>query len=174
MINSNISDLKNFLLELALYQDQLLQNYRHLFITSEIFLISVAMLLLASNSISILTYLFFIILFIIGCILMFLWRKITISRTLDVSYCHMQLLKLERSDNFLSDSEIKNPFDSFKQWQKYHNDAKRKILNDYDKGLLDSTTRKYMENLPWMFFIIWIFGLFVFGILLLNMQFKFF
>lgn len=153
-------NLEKFLLELSMYQDQLLQNYRHIFIASQTILISIAMLLLVSGEKSIFVFLFYLILFCIGLILITLWKAITKSRGLDVSYCHMQLLRLERKkDKPLKENEERRPFDSFKEWQQCTEEAKMDKLNNYDKHLLDSQTRKDIEKLPDKFLILWIFGI---------------
>lgn len=174
MTNSRNEELEKFLLELSMYQDQLLQNYRQLFIATQTIIISIAMLLLASTERTITSICFYVILFVIGLILMSLWKKITRNRSYDVSYCHMQLLRLERKDNPLSRDEIDKPFDSFKEWQNHNEDSKISTLNNYDHHLLASRTRQNLEKLPNKFIIIWITGLIIFVILYLNNRFNFF
>lgn len=166
-------NLEKFLLEMSMYQDQLLQNYRLIFISSQTILISIAMLLLISGKGAIPSLLFFAMLFGIGWILISLWRAITENRELDVSYCHMQLLKLERGPKSLKPEERKRPFDSFKNWQQYNEDAKISKLDNYDKHLLGSPVRKKMKDLPNWYLRIWVVCIIVGIILAFNNQFHF-
>lgn len=174
----DIDNLEKFLLEMSTYQDQLLQSYRLIFISSQTILISIAMLLLSSGEGSVPSLLFYFMLLGIGLILLVLWRAITENRELDVSYCHMQLLKLERNerdrDRHLSDDEKKRPFDSFKNWQQYTEDAKISKLNNYDEHFLNSPARKKMNNLRHWFYLIWFVGFIIWVILVLKNQYHFF
>lgn len=162
-------DVKSFLITLANYQENLLQGYRSIFVSSQTILISIAMLLLAIYAPSISSLLFYFLLSIIGFVLIGFWLGITESRELDVSYCHMQLKKLEKGD--LNNNEIDFPWISFKEWQnKYKesgcpNNKKKEEINGYDKDFLASTTRKKMGLLPWIFLGIWIIGFLIFGYL---------
>ena len=149
-------DLEKFYLELAMYQDQLLQSYRLIFIASQTILISIAMLLISSNNPLANIFFPYVSLFIIGLILFIIWRNITESRELDVSYCHMQLLKIERKE--IIQDEKEKPFDFFKNWQNNSHSGKICILNKYKQCLLSSFTRKWMKWLPWCYLIIWVVG----------------
>jgi len=165
----NEDNFKKFLLEMSMYQDQLLQSYRLIFISSQTILISIGMLLILSGEEPIRSLLAYIVLFCFGSIILLrLWSAITESRELDVSYCHMQLLKLERNEKGkyreLTDDERKKPFESFKNWQQYNQDAKRSKLKNYDEHLVHSTVRKKMNRLPYWYFIIWILGFVIWGI----------
>lgn len=159
-------DLNKFLLELIMYQDQLLQNYRLIFISSQSILISIALLTLVSEKTIIITSIAYFIFLILGVIFLWYWGSITENRELDVSYCHMQLLKLERNplgqpDKQLTNDEKNKPFDSFKNWQQFNKDAKISKLDNYDHHLRSSSARKKMKHLRYWFYIIWIFSLII-------------
>jgi len=167
--------LEKFLLELAMYQDQLLQSYRQIFIASQSILISVAMLILIDGNGLPLSLIFYAMLFFgIGLILFCLWRNITENRELDVSYCHMQLLKVENNDPSLKPNDLKKPWSSFKEWQKKTKDAKKCELNKYCPSLLSSITREKMNRLPWYFLTVWILGIIIGIIIIFNNQYHFF
>jgi len=153
-------NLEKFLLEMSMYQEQLLQSYRLIFISSHTILISIAMLLLTIGEGLGISLFFYLLLFGIGLILFVFWRAITENRELDTSYCHKQLLRLERKDEPLCKKEMRQPFDKFKEWQQYNKDAKISKLDNYDKHLLSSSVRKKMHSLPWIYLIIWVIGLF--------------
>lgn len=153
-------DLRMFLLELANYQDNLLQTYRNIFIASQTFVVSIATLIVAFSKYPLnLTFIFQLI---IGIIIIIYWKKITYSRGLDVSYCHMQLEKLERRIK-LKPNEKNKPFYSFKDWQQKSIMEKEIELEKYDnadkkdkRDIFESYTRKVMgQKLPFVFSIIW-------------------
>lgn len=166
----NLDNPEKFLLEMSMYQDQLLQTYRLIFISSQTILISIALLLLTSDKESILSLFFYLMLSGIGCILIVYWRNITENRELDVSYCHMQLLKTENNDPTLSSKH----WTSFKDWQKKTMEAKRCELNRYCPSILSSRTREKMHGLPFWFLGIWILGFIIGLISFLNNQFNLF
>ena len=159
------SNLQKFLLELSMYQDQLLQNYRLIFISSQTILIPIAMLVLITGEGSIPSLLSYIILLCIGIILLRFWRAITENRELDVTYCHMQLLRLEKKDKPLIPDEQKKPWKMFKEWQDKTQDAKICEITQYKPCLLSSMTRKKMKKLPIYFYLIWFFGFIIWIIL---------
>ncbi|MBE3128303.1 MAG: hypothetical protein IMZ60_01335 [Actinobacteria bacterium] len=153
--------LSMFLLELANYQDNLLQTYRNIFIASQTFIISIATLTTSfNNSNSNLTFIFQLI---IGISILIYWRKITYSRGLDVSYCHMQLEKSEKKTKLTND-EMTKPFYSFKNWQKKSKKEKEKELRNYDNAdkkdkrkIFESYTRGVMgTKLPFIYSIVWV------------------
>ena len=160
----DIPSLKKFLLELAIYQDQLLQSYRTIFISSQAIVISIAMLLASYDSKN--NSILFIILFAIGIFFLYIWLKITPARELDVSYCHMQLLRLEEKklapNNPTDLEEMEKPWYHFKRnWQnKSKEEKKQKIRELCYADLLESPSRKMMGIwLPLIFIIIWLIGL---------------
>ncbi len=53
---------------------------------------------------------------------------------------------------------MNKPFESFKNWQQYTQDAKRSKLNNYDEHLAGSTVRKKMNKLPYWFIVVWLSG----------------
>jgi hypothetical protein len=146
---------KDFYITLANYQDNLLQNYRLIFISSQTIVISIATLIV---SITPNKWIIFPLLFI-GLILLYLWYSISKHRGFDVSYCHMQLIKIENNETLTQDENNK-PFVVFKKWQKSKD--KEEILSNFDKEhdikLLDSPSRKSLGlYLPLIYFIMWAF-----------------
>jgi len=145
---------KDFYITLANYQDNLLQNYRLIFISSQTIVISIATLIvsISPNKWKILPLIF------IGLALLYLWCKISNSRGFDVSYCHMQIIKLENKE-VLTPDEKNKPFVAFKIWQK--NKDKEGILSKFDQNhdikLLDSPSRDSLGfYLPLIYFIMWL------------------
>lgn len=154
-------ELRMFLLEMANYQDNLLQTYRNIFIASQTIIISIATLIISFSNLQLrFTFIFQLI---IGATIIFYWKNITYTRGLDVSYCHMQLEKLEKGI-FLSIDEKHEPFRSFKNWQKKSKIEKERTLKDYDyadkedkRNIFKSYTRDVMgQKLPLVFSFIWV------------------
>ena len=146
--------LKDFLITLANYQENLLQTYRIIFISSQTIVISIATLIVSITP----NKWLIIPLLIIGLFLLGLWYNISKSRGFDVSYCHMQLIKIENNENLTPDEKNK-PFSTFKKWQ---NEDKESILLKFDtehnENLLNSPSRKSLGlYLPLVYFIMWIF-----------------
>lgn len=161
------TELRMFLLELTNYQDNLLQTYRNIFIASQTIVISIAILIVASVRQRNPTFIF---LLIIGAFIILYWKKITYSRGLDVSYCHMQLEKVEAEIRLTSD-ERRKPFWSFKDWQHKSVKDKERILKGYDKkhnrDIFESYTREIMgTKLPFIFSIVWVL---IFLIFIINL-----
>jgi hypothetical protein len=147
-------DLKEFYIYIANYQDNLLQTYRLIFISSQTIIISIATLIV---SVSPDKWKIFP-LFFIGLILLILWWRISEARGFDVSYCHMQLIKIENNES-LDQDEKNKPFVAFKKWQ--NEECKKNILSKFDEThdvkLLDSRSRKYLGVvLPLIFLGMWI------------------
>jgi len=145
--------LKEFYINLASYQDNLLQNYRLIFISSQTIVISIATLIV---SISPEKWIIFPLV-LIGILLLIIWCSVSGARGFDVSYCHMQLIKIENNE-VLSSEEAQTPFVAFKKWQK--NKQKEQILIDFDKihvvKLLDSQSRELLGfYLPLIYLIMW-------------------
>ena len=152
------TERRMFLLELANYQDNLLQTYRNIFIASQTVVISIATLIVAFPNLQLkFTFIFQLI---IGTFLIIYWKKITYARGLDVSYCHMQLEKLEEGIHLTPDENLK-PFRAFKDWQRKKLKEKERTLKSYDRehnrDIFKSYTRKVMsQKLPFIFTIIWV------------------
>lgn len=151
-----LQETNMFFLEMANYQENLLQTYRNIFIASQTIVVSIATLIVAFSSRPLnLTFSFQLI---IGIVIIHYWKKITYLRGLDVSYCHMQIEKLE--NRWLTSDEILKPFWYFKNWQHFSLEKKEKILQDYDKeykrDIFESSTRKIMgRTLPFIYSIVW-------------------
>jgi len=156
----NDSNLRTFLLEMANYQDNLLQTYRNIFIASQTIIVSIASLIVAFSKYP--QNLTFVFQLIIGIFIIHYWKKITYSRSLDVSYFHMQLEKLEEEIPLKPDEKHK-PFRAFKDWQNNTTIIDReRILKNYDKSqepnrkIFESYTRKIMgRTLPFIYSIVW-------------------
>jgi len=153
------TNLRRFLLELAYYQDQLLQSYRNIFIASQTIVVSMATLIVAFSEYPLNST--FIFQLIIGVFIIIYWKKITHSRGLDVSYCHLQFEKVEAGKRLELYEELR-PFRSFKDWQNKTIKEKERILKKYDKSekpnrkIFKSYTRNVMgRKLPFIFSIVW-------------------
>ncbi len=138
-------------------QENLLQTYRVLFVTSQTLVFSVASITVSQNKPDKIT---FFVLLCLGLYLLTLWYKICRSRGFDVSYCQKILLDIE--NNIEHETFMTN----FKKWQKKKRDEKVQILSQYET-LPESPTRRNMEfKLPFIFALLWlILSLKVLGVL---------
>jgi len=143
---------KSFLISNAILQDNLLQNYRLIFITSQSILIPLsALLVLSAEYREGLNLIFILPLIMIGLGMVYLWIKVAKNRGLYVSYWHMKLLKYENGNR------NDKPFETFKEWQEKSQQEKIRELNSFDDALLGSKTRKRMEEwIPSGFIVLWL------------------
>lgn len=155
------NDHKMFWLTLANHYDSILQAYRIIFISSETILISFAALLISFPT-SLLKLVLIFSLFLLGFCLVGPWIKITWDRGLYVSYCNMQLQRVE-------EGEIpKEAYAAFRQWKEEPDwQRKQKKIDEYRKQhnqqpILKEYARLIMGLiLPISFLVLWVVILFV-------------
>lgn len=122
-------------------QENLLQSYRLMFLTSQTIVFCAALL---STS----RLLALILFSILGITLLVCWVQIAGARALDVSYFQMQLMKQETTPT--SEPVLIR----FKAWQRLKLVEKENILSEY--GLHQSQTRHKMEKvIPALFAGLW-------------------
>ena len=150
MVKQN--DVKMFLLTLSNYQENLLQSYRAMFISSQTVVISIAALIAASAPQQ---HILLATLLILGGVLLACWKYITENRWRNVAYCHMQIEKLENGE--LTQEDIRNPFLSFKGWanNKSQKEKKEEIIAWKEDWFKDQTRRIMQTFLPIIYLIIW-------------------
>jgi hypothetical protein len=130
-------------------QENLLQGYRLIFLTSQTIIISVASLLVAYREADLLALIVFIVLLTLALTLLDFWRKIAGARALDVSYLQAILFHHERFEN--KESLMRE----FKSWQKLHRNEKVEFIKNH--SIEPSATRVIMEKrIPELFFLLWI------------------
>lgn len=122
-------------------QENLLQSYRLMFLTTQT-IVFCAALLSTSRLVALLLFA------MLGITLLATWVQIAGARALDVSYFQMQLMKQETTPS--SEPVLTR----FKAWQRLTKTEKEKILKEY--GLHQSQTRRKMEKvIPAIFAGLW-------------------
>lgn len=130
-------------------QENLLQGYRLIFLTSQTIIISVASLLTAYREIDLLTFIVFSVMLTLALTLLNFWRKIAGARALDVSYLQAILFHHEQYEN--KESLMRE----FKSWQKLQRNEKEEFIKNH--SIEPSATRVTMEKrIPQLFFLLWI------------------
>ncbi|HEY8937049.1 MAG TPA: hypothetical protein VIM65_17600 [Cyclobacteriaceae bacterium] len=130
-------------------QENLLQGYRLIFLTSQTIIISVASLLVAYHETDLLTLIVFSVLLTLALTLLDFWRKIASARALDVSYLQAILFNHEQYES--KESLMRE----FKGWQKLRRNEKEEFIKNH--SIEPSATRVTMEKrIPELFFLLWI------------------
>lgn len=151
---------QNDLLSFWSIQDNLLQTYRILFLTSESILLSISSVVLSMQNTTSENFflqvnkydIIFFSLFIIGIIILFFWIKVSKSRGYDVSYIQSLILEYENTGYRFDRKKIMN---KLKEWQKRNKKEKEKYLDE--RNLLKSPTRSIMnKKIPYTFLSIWL------------------
>jgi hypothetical protein len=145
----NNNEVYKNLLTLWSIQDELLQSYRTIFITSQSFLIPmVAFIALQSPLVA-------IVISTVGFFIVTKWHSICKARGYDVWFAHWRLLQFDH--NYAVREDIMK---DFKDWQNLNLKDRRFILeNDrIGKLLVGSKTRSFLDfTLPLMFGLLWLF-----------------
>jgi hypothetical protein len=136
-------------------QESLLQSYRGLFISSQSIIFSVAALIVTAEAKTpengIINIASFLTLLVIGILLLKYWVDICRARELDVSYCQLAILKIEKEN----ETQVVNFMTEFKIWQTLPEIKKKEILSNTQ--LSESQTRKRLSrHLPILFLGLWV------------------
>ncbi len=130
-------------------QDNLLQMYRSIFLTSQSVIFSIAVYIGTTEK-----PFFIILLFLIGLYLLWFMDKLTHKRGYGIWYCQLHLMKIEKGDYF-THSNFFSDFNRFMQMN--GKEMKQQLANDKTgKGKFDNNTRKKMEVLTFIFLTLWI------------------
>jgi hypothetical protein len=157
----DVNQYKTELLTHWQIQENLLQWYRSIFLTSQSILIGFSLNISANESSTengVKVNLLFFSVWFSGVISLYFWRSVCKNRALDVSYFQNEIITLENNSSKINNSLLSE----FKLWQKKSyvlklKDIKKAPLKNYIK-----TTRFKMDILlPSLYFLLWLMLVFV-------------